>query len=185
MALHAAPRLSSFRDETERRDFLDGNYYWVEMMGRLKPGVSREQAQTELAARFGQFAASTATSVKERVEFPALWLEDGTGGLDSLRRQYSKPLFVLMAMVSLILAIACANIASLLLARTAARRREMAVRLSMGAGRMRVIRQLLTESLLLSFSGGVLAGFWWLSGESSRSRCCWRMGGDGSRYMPV
>ncbi len=152
--LHAVPPLSTFRQETERRDFFDGNYYWVEMMGRLRPGVSREQAQTELAARFQQYAASTATTAKERVEFPALRLEDGAGGLDSLRRQYSKPLFVLVAMVGLILTIACANIASLLLARTAARRREIAIRLSMGAGRMRVIRQLLTESLLLSLVGG-------------------------------
>ncbi len=152
--LHTAPLISGFRQETEQRDFLDGNYYWVEMMGRLRPGVSREQAQTTLAGRFQQFAASTATAAKERVGYPALRLEDGAGGLDSLRRQYSQPLFVLMAMVALILTIACANIASLLLARTAARRREIAVRLSMGAGRMRVIRQLLTESLLLSLAGG-------------------------------
>jgi macrolide transport system ATP-binding/permease protein len=155
LPLHAAPTLSTFRDETERRDFFDGNFYWVEMMGRLGPGISREQAQTVLAGRFRQYATSTASTAKEREEFPALWLEDGAGGLDSLRREYSKPLFVLMAMVGLILTIACANIASLLLARTAARRREIAVRLSIGAGRMRVIRQLLTESLLLSLAGGV------------------------------
>ena len=155
--LHAVPSLSAFREETEQRDFFDKNFYWVEMMGRLRPGVGREQAQTVLAAKFRQYAASTASTAKERVEFPALRLEDGAGGLDSLRRQYSKPLFVLMAMVALILVIACANIASLLLARTAARRREIAVRLSMGAERMRVIRQLLTESLLLSLLGG-LAG---------------------------
>jgi macrolide transport system ATP-binding/permease protein len=172
--LHTVPLITTFREETERRNFFDGNFYWVEMMGRLRPGVSREQAQTALAGKFRQYAASTASTAKERVEFPALWLEDGAGGLDSLRRQYSKPLFVLMAMVGLILVIACANIASLLLARTAARRREIAVRLSMGAGRMRVIRQLLTESLLLSLAGGaagLLVAIWgirsltWLLGN--------------------
>ncbi|MFN7923137.1 MAG: ABC transporter permease [Bryobacteraceae bacterium] len=136
------------------RMYGDGNFYWIEMMGRLRGGVTMARAQAALSPRFEQWVATTAKTEGERAKLPALILNPGATGLGSLRREYSKPLYVLLAMAGLMLALTCVNIANLLLARAAARRREIALRLSLGAGRFRVVRQLLTESALLAMLGG-------------------------------
>jgi macrolide transport system ATP-binding/permease protein len=141
----------------------DEHYYWIEIMGRLKPGVSLARAQARLAPAFLQFAVSSATTEEQKQDLPRLSLQHGATGLDSLRRRYTQPLYVLMAMAALILLIACTNIANLLLARSAARRREIAIRVSLGASRWRVTRQLLTESVLLASIAGVFGATvaWW------------------------
>jgi putative ABC transport system permease protein len=136
--------------------------WWLSMMGRLKPGMTIAQADARMKVLspplFGavvpQVWPAKYQDVFRKYTFAVLPGATGTGG--GLRQQYSQPLEILMFVVGLVLLIACANIASLLLARSAARQKEIAVRLALGASRGRLIRQVLTESVVLSGAGAIL-----------------------------
>lgn len=126
--------------------------WWVLMMGRVKPGVSTTTAQTALNVQLNAAVRGTMTVSKDS-QVPRLILSDGSRGLNPYADE-SKPIEVLLALTGFVLLLACANLATLLLARAGARQREICVRLALGAGRGRILRQVLTESLLLSCIGG-------------------------------
>ena len=150
----------AFHEQIElRKSFLEEkNTYWLNMVGRLKPGVSMAQANGSINNQLRQFLSDQAggkqtEEIKKSIQTSYVQLTSGARGLSGLRTFYAGALRMLMVIVALVWLIACANVGNLLLSRAATRQAEISLRQALGASRLRLMRQLLTESLLLAVVG--------------------------------